>query len=1031
MEEEITEETLDILRAEICVVLYKIVNRCPDLKQIIPDNVSDESVHKSLTELCDYLQGNCRSSQKKIVQWIIISEFREAFQKVPLLKALFKSKIDPESVCQMLLGISFKIKTDHVTNQNEKFVYKRPSNEKEVNDFTKIKKAKLDQQSTKYDVKCVTAVVSNEQVSNTLGATCEKLSRCAKENSLSNEQLYECLSNEEIDSVERFRKSLTDSCEDDASDVRGTKSCDSSGLLDDKSSNASFDKCTKNSLDPHKHNGHSTTGPHSKIFISNDEDLFESANVSSEELPTTSNEQISGSFKHLENSSNDTIVSSLPLSISLDEQVGSSLNKTNSSSKKDNFSMKPLDQLKNSKDSTEDYVSPDKNFSVTNEDQTVKSSEQRSKSLRDSDISSNAALEDKCLIIKNILSDTLDKPDNVGVSISGLDLTATNVDKEGKNYAKQQTRDAKKKEVISKKKTVTTLPLLEENIAAEMGSANSAVQLDPVSIGNNSETESQAFDADTEASVPEPVLSYKNEIALSNKSVNKKKTKIRGQKERGRIQKKKTYEVQNKRSTYENDHNISPELKEDQRKDAKVEKLKSAGHKKQCCRKECRKHQFDSSLSKKDTKSLKKFVEKYVEVAKCMTQSADRGRLRNARRIYQLPGSDNQSIKVCKTAFMETLKISSDFIDCALKHKTGKVVNGETNEQLESVQYEEIQMDNKKADISELNEHLVGNHDLYNTVTTVVHKPTVDIGDYRQGYRQTAESNTEIYQESILSNIENQNDMVKDANKSTFHRTVEGKESISCDTTQTAATNRQPFTFSQLPEILSESERTLTSLTNVHSENIHTTKSVSSIAPVYVSPTDIRFDKSTDFSRAADVPALRIYNQNLHHTYPDVYNFHAGNTQNINRPIAKVAPSPGYIVPNSPMQNVHQLDASAPEQIHPIGNQTPMFDINNPQLAHSGPFTSMLLEPGNRLMDSTYYLNQQVQNQHLQMPVSNSSSVLNQSAQREQYTEDDNEELIDVDSVHGNFEIIYLYVIMCICFTLFCIVNKFISEQYG
>ena len=1013
MEEEITEETLDILRAKICVVLYKIVNQCPELKHIIPDNVSDESVHKSLTELCDYLQGNCQSSQKKIVQWIIISEFREAFQKVPLLKALFKSKIDPKSVCQMLLSISFKIKTDNVTNQNEKFVYKRPSDEEEVNDFTKIKKAKLDQQSTIYDVKCVTAVVSNEQVSNTLGATCEKLSTCAKENSLSNEQSDECHSNEQIDSVGQFRKSLTDLCEDDASDVRGTKSCDSSGLLDDTSSNANFDKCIKNSLDPHKYNGHSTTGPHFKKVISNEKDLVKSANESNEQLPTTSNEQIGSSFRHLENTSNGIIVSSLPLSVSLDKQVGCSQNeKTDSSSKKDNFSMKPLDLLKNAKDSIENYASPDKTFSVINEDQIVKSSEQRSKTL-DSDLSSNAPLKDKCSIIKNILSDTLDKPDNVGVSRSGLDLTTTNVHKEEKNYAKQQTRDAKKREVISNKKTVTTLPLLEENIAAKMGSANFTVQLDPISIGNNSETESQAFDADTEASVPEPVLSYKNEIALSNKSVNKKKTKIRGQKERGRIQKKKTHEVQNKRSTYENDHNTLPELKEDQRKDAKVVKLESAGHKKQCCRKECRKHQFDSSVSTKDIKSLKKFVEKYVEVAKCMTQSADRGRLRNARRIYQLPGSDNQSIKVCKTAFMETLKISSDFIDCALKHKTGKVVNGETNEQLESVQDEEIQMDNKKADISDSNEHSVGNHDSYNTVTTVVHKATIDNGDYSQDYRQTTESNIEMYQESILSNIENQNDMVKDANKSTFHRTVEGKESISCDTTQTAATNRQPFTFSKLPEILSESERTLTSLTNVHSENIHTTKSVSSVAPVYGSLT------VTDFSRAADVPALGVYNQNLHHTYPDVYNLYAGNTQNISRPIAKVAPSPGYIVPNCPMQNIHQLDASAPEQIHPTGNQTLLFDINNPQLAHSGPFTSMLLEPGNRLMDSTYSMNQQVQNQHLQMPISNSSSVPNQSAQREQDTEDSNEELIDVDSVHGNFEIIYLYVIMCICFTLF------------
>ena len=1012
MQEEITEETLDILRAEICVVLYKIVNRCPDLKLIIPDNVSDESVHKSLTELCDYLQGNCQSSQKKIVQWIIISEFREAFQKVPLLKALFKSKIVPESVCQMLSSISFEIKTDPVTNQNEKIVHKRPSDEEEVNDFTKIKKAKLDQPSTKYDVKCVTAVVSNEQVSNTLGATCEKLSTSAKENGLSNEQSNECLSNEQIDSVGQFRKSLTDLCEDDASDVRGIKSCDSSGLLDDTSSNANFDKCIKNSLAPHKYNGQSTTGTHFKKVISNEEDLVKSANESNEQLPTTSNEQIGSSFRHLENTSNGIIVSSLPLSVSLDKQVGCSQNeKTDSSSEKDNFSMKPLDLLKNAKDSIENYASPDKTFSVINEDQIVKSSEQRSKTL-DSDFSSNAPLKDKCSIIKNILSDTLDKPDNVGVSRSGLDLTTTNVHKEEKNYAKQQTRDAKKREVISNKKTVTTLPLLEENIAAEMGSANFTVQLDPIIIGNNSETESQAFDADTEASVPEPVLSYKNEIALSNKSVNKKKTKIRGRKERGRIQKKKTHEVQNKRSTYENDHNTSPELKEDQRKDAKVVKLESAGHKKQCCRKECRKRQFDSSVSKKDIKSLKKFVEKYVEVAKCMTQSADRGRLRNARRIYQLPGSDNQSIKVCKTAFMETLKISSDFIDCALKHKTGKVVNGETNEQLESVQDEEIQMDNKKADISDSNEHSVGNHDSYNTVTTVVHKATIDNGDYSQDYRQTTESNIEMYQESILSNIENQNDMVKDANKSTFHRTVEGKESISCDTTQTAATNRQPFTFSQLPEILSESERTLTSLTNVHSENIHTTESVSSVAPVYGSLT------VTDFSRAADVPALGIYNQNLHHTsYPDVYNFHAGNTQNINRPIAKVALSPGYIVPNSPMQNIHQLDASAPEQIHsihPMGNQTPMFDINNPQLTHSGPFTSMLLEPANRLMDSTYSMNQQVQNQHLQMPVSSSSSVLDQSAQREQDTEDDNEELIDVDSVHGNFEIIYLYVIISV-----------------
>ena len=1065
MEDDINEETLDIYRAEICVVLSDIISRCPGLAHLISDGLTDNTVHQTLSKLCDYLPENCHSPQKQRLRWTVISEFRKAFQNVPLLKTLYEERVDSENVCHMLADISKKIKPG-------KSPISKRSGESLKDLSQESKRLKLDEQNS----------TCREEQSSYLDNH-EKLSKAANDCSQSNAELAgspkaptvsiehfvkpsknSVVSNEEaatsranpVVSAKKLDKTShgsvassdhsKDSTQDDTKLYENLNTPNNEQFI--KDSNQQIDKspscdvCSENNSQSLKDSNTlnlDKLGKSSEIY-------FSSAYLNKNKLLARSPERNTNFNEQISKCSKESVVSSHELSTVSDTfDAGETLIA---------FSRKSVETLKTSpiptcyKEAKLHLDTDSKNPKLSVTDSAGSSGQittsSKLKSDRDSEIPNLQRELDKTFESKNVSNDT--KPESSVMLTAELDMS--HVEKEVKKVAddndvKLQTFETKdqtetmtksitdiKVKIINDHQKVTsvnkpissctTLPLLSQNIEDK-----TSVQLD--TIENNIETIPvvDLCDSDSEENVCDvPVTVILSDENFTNKgsSLDKKKKTPKGKKLHEGISEKKIEEKQNKRSREKHAASLPKKEKRkeyqlDEGVNAKCTKFQNQKEiqKKQCCRKQCRQNEFDGNISKLDTQSLKKFVEKSVDVAKCATQSADRGRLRNARRIYTLPDTNNQNITVCKTVFMETLKISSDFIDCALKNKTSNLLN----EKLPDLKNDEKQADNKNDNKTKSKKRStqINNHSSIDNSTSKVQIATLEKGHNNES--QTSDCNNS--EESVsIGKIQN-NHMGTDAGKDMYHTSFDESSGITSQTdstTNSLALQEPNVSITPMLGPLSEREIGITMSQNTaHVQGIPYT-GIPSNTSVYGSPVCniTGISNNINSSVTATIPNLGIFSQSLDYNYAGMTSLCGVSPQNISKPIAKVAPSPGYIPPNSPIPDVNQQDSVIRSHIHPTSNQTPIFDISNPQMSHSGPFTpqrrsettnqgylTMLLE--NMPMDLTYsqYIPlPQVPQQNPQIPIATTCSSENLPAQGDQNMEDDNEEMIDIDSSQGN-----------------------------
>ena len=1068
MEDDINEETLDIYRAEICVVLFDIISRCPGLAHLISDGLTDNTVHQTLIKLCDYLPENCHSPQKQRLRWTVISEFRKAFQNVPLLKTLYEERVDSENICHMLADISKK------TKPGKSPISKRSG--ESLKDLSKeSKRLKLDEQNS----------TCREEQSSYLDNH-EKLSKAANDCSQSNAELAgspkaptvsiehfvkssknSVVSNEEaatsranpVVSAKKLDKTShgsvassdhsKDSTQDDTKLYENLNTPNNEQFI--KDSNQQIDKspscdvCSENNSQSLKDSNTlnlDKLGKSSEIY-------FSSAYLNKNKLLARSPERNTDFNEQISKCSKESVVSSHELSTVSDTfDAGETLIA---------FSRKSVETLKTSpiptcyKEAKLHLDTDSKNPKLSVTDSAGSSGQittsSKLKSDRDSEIPNLQRELDKTFESKNVSNDT--KPESSVMLTAELDMS--HVEKEVKKVAddndvKLQTfepedqtetmtksiTDIKVKiindhqKVTSVNKPVsscTTLPLLSQNIEDK-----TSVQLD--TIENNIETIPvvDICDSDSEENVCDvPVTVILSDENFTNKGASldkKKKVTPKGKKLHEGVSEKKIEEKQNKRSREKHAASLPKKEKRkeyqlDEGVNAKCTKVQNQKEMqiKQCCRKQCRQNEFDGNISKLDTQSLKKFVEKSVDVAKCATQSADRGRLRNARRIYTLPDANNENITVCKTFFMETLKISSDFIDCALKNKTSNLLN----EKLPDLKNDEKQADNKNDNKTKSKKRStqINNHSSIDNSTSKVQIATSEKGHNNES--QTSDCNNS--EESVsIGKIQN-NHMGTDAGKDMYYSTSfeesRGITSQTGSTTNSLALQAPNVPLTPMLGPLSEREIGITmSQNSAHVQGIPYT-GIPSNTSVYGSPVCniTGITNNINSSVTSTMPNLGIFNQSLNYNYADVTSLCGVSTQNSSKPIAKVAPSPGYISPNSPIPDVHQQDSVIHSHIHPTSNQTTIFDISNQQMPHSAPFTpqrrsettnqgylSMLLE--NMPMDLTYSqyipLPQVPPQQNPQIPIGTTCSSENLPAQVDQNMEDDNEEMIDIDSAQGN-----------------------------
>ena len=504
--------------------------------------------------------------------------------------------------------------------------------------------------------------------------------------------------------------------------------------------------------------------------------------------------------------------------------------------------------------------------------------------------------------------------------------------------------------------TCTTFPLLSQTIE-DQTRVSSSIQLDTNKESIDTKTVVYLSDAESEENdCNVPVTVILSDEKCTNKEGNKlgkkKNVTSKGKKLHKRVSEQRLPEKYNKRPKREDAASLPikenrEEYQCDESVNAKCGKFtnKKETPKKQCCRKQCRKNEFDGNISNLDTENLKKFVETAVDVAKCATKSADRGRLRNARRTYTLPDTNNHYIRVCKTAFMETLKISSDFIDCALKNKTNKLINGALNK----LQDEEKQAHNKNDNKTNKHSAQLNDHDSNHASTSRVQIATSDKEDNNESQAIDCTNIEESTSSTSIVNLKN-NHMRTDAGTNLLHASFDESRGTSSqgntlmDGYSSNIVTPLPAPIETLTPMLGlSSDREIGIPMSQNTERVQDIPTISSNASAYGGPVCNITGISSKIisSRTADVPNFGIFSQSLNYNYSEGTDFFGVSTQNSGKPIAKVVPSPSYmyVPPTSPIPDVHQQNSVIHNYIHPTSTQTPMFDINNPQMSQSRPFT--------------------------------------------------------------------------------------------